>query len=112
MPKVSVIIPTYNNADLIGKAVVSVLTQTYRDFEIIVVDNASTDRTGEIAQSYSGVRVVREDRKGLPSARQAGLDASVGDIVAYIDADTRMPEGWADMALHTSLTTTCHPGQR
>ena len=66
---------------------------------MIVVDNASTDRTGEVARSYPFVRVVHEPKKGLPSARQAGFVASTGELVANIDADTIVPEGWLDTVL-------------
>jgi glycosyltransferase involved in cell wall biosynthesis len=65
-------------------------------FEIIVVDNASTDKTAEVAARYPGVRVVHEPQKGLPSARECGRLAATGEFLAYIDADTRMPPGWLD----------------
>ena len=64
---------------------------------MIVVNNASTDRTGEIARSFAGVRVVDEPKKGLVNARDAGFAASEGyDLVANIESDTIVPEGWLD----------------
>lgn len=72
----------------------SVAEHGYGLAEVIVVDNASTDRTADIAARYPGVVVVREDTKGLTHARQAGLNKARGDIIAYMDADTRMPPGW------------------
>ena len=67
-------------------------------FEVIVIDNASTDKTAEIAQSFVSVfpfvRVVREEEKGLTKARARGLKEASGDILCYIDADTRMPPLW------------------
>jgi len=62
--------------------------------EIIIIDNASTDGTRDVAERYPGVRVVHEASKGLVFARQRGYKESVGDILAYVDADAQMPEGW------------------
>jgi cellulose synthase/poly-beta-1,6-N-acetylglucosamine synthase-like glycosyltransferase len=66
------------------------------DTEVVVVNNASVDRTGEIARSYPGVRVVDEPKKGLVNARHAGFEASSGELVANIDSDTMLPHGWID----------------
>lgn len=105
--KISFIIPAYNEEKIIGKCLESVtkaiqgvkskgLTAGGRevDFEILVVNNASKDRTKEIASAYPGVRVVDEMRKGLVWARQGGYEASTGDLLAYIDADTMPPDTW------------------
>ncbi len=62
--KVSVIIPCYNGVRFLSEAIGSVLAQTYRKFEIIVVDDGSTDNSGEIARSYPGVRVIRQENQG------------------------------------------------
>ena len=64
-----------------------------------MVNNASTDKTADIARSFTGVKVVDENRKGLPMARQAGFLASTGDLIANIDADTIMPSGWIKKVL-------------
>jgi GT2 family glycosyltransferase len=69
--------------------------------EVVVVDNASTDRTSEVACAFEGVRVVHEPAKGLTKARQKGLAEARGDIIAYVDADTRMPPGWINTVLKT-----------
>jgi len=71
--------------------------------EIIVVNNASTDATKTIAQGFAGVRVVDEARKGLVWARQAGFEASSGDLIANIDADVLLPEGWLDTVLEAFI---------
>ncbi len=63
------------------------------------MNNASTDRTKEIAQSFAGVRVVDETRKGLTFARQAGFEHSSGELVANVDSDTMVPPGWLDTVL-------------
>lgn len=102
--KLSLIIPAFNEelyiADCLRYATAEFAAQASRgSFEIIVVDNASTDRTAEIAASFDGVRVVHEAKKGLTSARQCGMDAASGEILAYIDADTHMPAGWLSRVL-------------
>jgi len=101
--KLAFVIPAYNEEALIGKCLESVVREVKRsgaDAEIIVVNNASTDRTGEIARSFPEVRVVDEPKKGLVNARDAGFAASEGfDLVANIDSDTIVPEGWLDTVL-------------
>ncbi len=101
--KISFVIPAYNEEKLVGACLESVqkeIIRTQADAEVIVVNNASTDRTKEIATSFVGVRVVDETRKGLTRARQAGLEASSGDIIANVDADTKLPEGWLTTVVH------------
>jgi len=95
--KLSIIIPAYNEENYVGQCLESIATEQARgnfDVEIIVVNNASVDRTGEVARSFSFVRVVDEPRKGLVRARQTGYESSTGDLVANVDADTLMPAGW------------------
>ena len=97
-PTFSLIIPAYNEEKYIGDCLSSVIKNTSGIFlEIIVINNASTDRTAEIAQSFPGVTVVHEPRKGLTFARQCGYESAHGDILVYIDADTRVPETWANI---------------
>lgn len=100
----SIVIPAYNEEEYLGECLSYVqaeLRHYAKDglIEVLVVDNASTDRTGEIARSFTGVRVVREPQKGLTRARQKGLSEARGDILAFIDADTRMPQGWISQLL-------------
>ena len=98
--KLAFVIPAYNEEALIGKCLESVLAEIARagsDAKVIVVNNASKDRTGEIARSFPGVIVVDEPKKGLVNARDAGFAASQGfDLVANIDSDTMVPPGWLD----------------
>lgn len=96
--KLSLIIPAYNEEKYIGACLEHALKNSNGKFsEIIVIDNASTDRTKEVAEKYPSVRVIREDQKGLTKARQRGFVESTGDILAYIDADTHMPEKWIEI---------------
>ena len=67
--------------------------------EIIVVNNASSDRTREVALGYPGVRVVDEPQKGLTFARQAGFAASTGELIANVDSDSRLTPGWVQTVL-------------
>jgi glycosyltransferase involved in cell wall biosynthesis len=91
MPLVSVIITTRNRCEILGRAVESVLAQTFKDYELIVVDDASTDGTPEVLGGYRGVsRVVRvEASRGANHARNLGLSQATGRLVAYLDDDDR-----------------------
>ena len=95
--KISFVIPAYNEERLIGQCLQSVqreLATGKYDAETIVVNNASTDKTREVAGKFSGVKVVDEPRKGLTRARQAGYVASTGDLIANVDSDTMLTPGW------------------
>ena len=88
MPNVSVIIPAYNAEAYIAETVQSALDQTYRDFEIIVVDDGSTDRTAECLEPFGDkVRVLRQPNGGVAQARNNGVKASSGAWLAFLDAD-------------------------
>lgn len=88
MATVSVIIPTYNRADFLKEAVDSVLTQTFHDVELIVVDDGSTDHTRQLLQSYGQqLRSVTQENRGVSSARNIGIHASTGEYIALLDSD-------------------------
>jgi glycosyltransferase involved in cell wall biosynthesis len=86
---VSVVIPAYNVSRFIGAAVASVLNQTYKDVEIVVVDDRSTDGTlAELEKFRDRVKIVRhETNQGAAAARNTGVEASRGEIVAFLDGD-------------------------
>lgn len=95
--KISFVIPAFNEEKRLPKCLASIereLARTPCDAEVIVANNASTDRTGEVARDYSWVRVVDEPQKGIVRARHAGFAVSTGELIANIDADTMLPEGW------------------
>lgn len=92
--KISLIIPAHNEEKYIKDCLLSIEKNGRELFEVIVIDNASTDKTSEIVKDFSFVRIVHETQKGLPFARNRGIKEAKGDIIAYIDADTKMPKGW------------------
>lgn len=87
-PRVSVIIPAYNQARYLKQAIDSVLAQTYRDFEIIVVDDGSTDDTAAIAAAYGGqIHYIYQENRGLAGARNTGIRAAQGELIGLLDSD-------------------------
>jgi glycosyltransferase involved in cell wall biosynthesis len=95
-PVVSIIIPTYNRGTLLARAVKSVLNQTYKKFELIIVDDASTDNTGEVVRSFNDERIKyirREKNGGEAAARNTGIETAVCEYIAYQDSDDEwLPE--------------------
>lgn len=92
----SVVIPARNEQELIGECLAALREQGDPVDEIIVVDNGSTDGTADVARAVPGVIVMSEPRTGVTYARNAGLDAATGDLLARIDADTIVSPGWAE----------------
>jgi glycosyltransferase involved in cell wall biosynthesis len=88
-PLVSIIIPTYNDAHVVCEAIDCSLNQTYNHFEIIVVDDGSTDNTERLAKEKYGTRIryIRQDNKGLSSARNTGIRHASGEYLQFLDAD-------------------------
>lgn len=86
--KVSVIIPTYNRESTLGRAIDSVLNQTYRNFEVIVVDDGSTDNTSRVVEKYKNrIRYYSKLHGGVSAARNLGLEKSEGTWVSFLDSD-------------------------
>ena len=89
--KISVIMLTYNREGLVARAIESVLNQTLTDFEYIIVDNGSNDRSGIIADEYakkdSRIRVIHRERGNIGSGRNTGLNAAIGEYIAFVDDD-------------------------
>ncbi len=87
-PLVSVIIPTFNRGWIVKEAIDSVLAQDFADFELIVVDDGSTDHTFKILEEFeSDIRVIRQTNRGVSAARNCGIQASVGRWIAFLDSD-------------------------
>lgn len=98
MSRVSVIIPAFNAQRFLRQAIDSVLAQTYRDFEVLVVDDGSTDGTAAIAESYGEpVRVIRQPNAGPSAARNRGIRESSSELIAFLDSDDLwLPEKLAE----------------
>lgn len=87
-PLVSVVIPTWNRAREVPEAIASVLAQSYRPIEVIVVDDGSTDETPAVLDSYGGaIRVIRQENAGVSAARNTGIRAAHGRFIAFLDSD-------------------------
>ncbi|SFN78625.1 Glycosyltransferase involved in cell wall bisynthesis [Pseudobutyrivibrio sp. UC1225] len=91
MSKISVIVPVYNVENYLDRCIESIVNQSYRNLEIILVNDGSTDKSGEIcnrlARVDNRIRVIHKENGGLSSARNAGLDSATGDYIAFIDSD-------------------------
>jgi len=106
-PLLSVIVPVYNVENYLARCVDSILNQTYRNLEVILVDDGAKDSSGAICDSYAGkdsrVRVIHKENGGLSSARNAGLDVCRGEYIAFVDSDDWIePESYEKM-LETAL---------
>jgi glycosyltransferase involved in cell wall biosynthesis len=93
--KISVVIPAYNEEKILGKCLEALKRQTKKPYEIIVVDNNSSDKTSEVAKN-KGARVVFEKMRGASYARNKGFDEAKGDVVLRTDADTIVPQDWVE----------------
>ncbi len=103
-PRISFVVPAYNEEALLPECLRAIKAEIDRvgcDAEVLVVNNASTDRTVEVAEKVPGVVVVHEPVKGLVSARRAGFEAARGVLIANIDADTQIGLGWLDRVLES-----------
>ena len=104
---ISVIVPVYNVRSYLEKCFESIAGQNYRNLEIILVDDGSTDGSGdlceELARRDSRVRVIHKKNGGLGSARNAGIDAARGEILSFIDSDD-----WIEPGMYDTLTEIMH----
>lgn len=106
-PQCSVIIPAYNRAQFVTKAIDSVLRQTYTDYEIIVVDDGSTDNTREVLENYGdAVRIVYQENAGVSAARNAGIRKAKGRWIAFLDSDDEWKQ---EYLLRQMQRTRSHP---
>lgn len=91
MPKVTVILPTYNRAAMLSRAIESVIAQTFKDWDLLVINDGSTDETPKLLEDYkkrdSRIRVITHKNSGICKTRQAGVQASKGELLAFLDDD-------------------------
>lgn len=103
-PTISVIIPTYNRAKVVGRAVESVCAQTIPAHEIIVIDDGSTDDTGNVLEAFKGrIHCILQENAGVSAARNAGIRAAKGDWIAFLDSDDQ----WFPDYLETQVKSIC-----
>ena len=100
MPEVSIIVPCYNVEKCVSRCIKSILLQTYRDFELILIDDGSTDKTGGLLDYYyerdGRIRVIHKQNGGVSSARNAGLEVAKGYYIAFADADDDIKPEWLE----------------
>lgn len=103
-PKISVVVPVYNVENLISKCLDSILAQTFKDFEIVAVDDGSNDGSADILNSYAEknpqtVKVIHQTNAGLGGARNTGIEAARGEYIAFIDSDDYIAENMLEKML-------------
>ena len=106
MPKISIIVPVYNVEKYLRKCVDSILNQTFKDFELILVDDGSIDTSGKICDEYNlkdnRIKVIHKENGGLSSARNAGLDIAQGEYIGFVDSDD-----WIELDMYEELYKIC-----
>ena len=117
MPEVSVIIPTFNRAQKVERAVTSVLNQGFKDLEIIIVDDSSTDSTRETLAKYrSSIKYIKQPvNRGVSAARNTGINSSIAPWIAFLDSD----DYWLSQKLYAQMefidrnpgTVACQTGE-
>lgn len=98
--RISIVIPVYNEADALSACLRSISRQTIPPYEVIVVDNNSTDETIAVARRFDFVRVLTESKQGVVHARNTGFNAASGDIIGRLDADTILDPDWTVQVAH------------
>ena len=109
-PKISIIMPVYNVEDYIGKCIDSVLAQTLKEFEFLIVDDGSKDKSGQICDEYaakdSRIQVIHKENGGAPSARNTAMEIAKGKYMYFMDADD-----WAEKTMLEKLYNTAEENQ-
>jgi CDP-glycerol glycerophosphotransferase len=103
MPRISVVVPIYNVEEYLPACLDSVARQTVDDFEVVMVNDGSTDRSAEIAGQYGRrdprFRLVQQENAGLSAARNTGIDAATGEFIAFLDSDDVLPPNAYELLL-------------
>lgn len=100
-PLISIIVPVYNVSSYLEECIESILAQTYRKLEIILINDGSTDNSGEICEKYAKedkrIIIIRQSNKGLSAARNTGLDVAKGDYISFVDSDDYIHERYIEL---------------
>ncbi len=111
MIKVSIIVPVYNVEEYLGKCVNSLIAQTYKNIEIILVDDGSSDNCPHICDEFgktdSRVKVIHKENGGLSSARNSGIRIAIGDYIAFVDSDDYVKENYIELLLNACVENNC-----
>ena len=111
MTKISVIVPIYKVEKYLARCVDSIINQTYKNLEIILVDDGSPDGCGAMCDEYAKkderIKVIHKENGGLSSARNAGLDIATGDYIAFVDSDDRLSSDAYEKPVCDDLTLSC-----
>ncbi len=106
---ISIIVPVYNVEKYLNRCIDSVLAQTFTDFELILVDDGSTDASGKICDEYSSkdsrIRVIHKQNGGLSDARNVGIEASIGDYLMFVDSDDWVAEDYVKLLYENLIAT-------
>jgi glycosyltransferase involved in cell wall biosynthesis len=111
MPKISVIIPVYNVEKYLERCIDSVLSQTFTDFECILIDDGSLDNSGKICDEYAKkdvrIKVIHQENGGVSCARNAGLDIAQGEWITFIDSDDWVDENYLELMYNNAVNNNC-----
>ena len=110
-PSISIIIPVYNVESYLERCVDSVLAQTFEDFEVILVNDGSTDNSPEICDEYltvdNRIKIIHKDNGGLSSARNSGLDIAKGRYIMFVDSDDWIERNMCQLLYDRIVNTEC-----
>ena len=109
MPKISIIVPVYNVEEYLRPCIDSILSQTFTDFELILVDDGSPDNCGAICDEYGlndeRVHVIHQQNAGLSAARNKGISVSAGDYICFVDSDDLISKEFCNILYKTICST-------
>lgn len=114
MPLISIIIPVYNSEKTLNRCVNSILNQTFMDWELLLVDDGSTDKSGKICDQYAlkdfRIRVFHKKNGGVSSARNTGLDYAIGSWITFVDSDDFIDATFLDTLIRLQSSDLCISG--
>lgn len=107
MPKITIIVPIYNNAKFLNRCLKSIINQSYDDLEVLLIDDGSTDNSLAICEKYKKqdkrVRVLYQNHQGVSAARNKGIDNATGDYLCFVDSDDRLATDYCKHMMQLSL---------